>query len=366
LEVDTAGDGRWAHLRDVVVPANSSSFVQFSPKEFGTWVRLTPDRAARRVTAFFHYRVKDQRSNRASRIFAGIATPSDRETSTGLLHVGAGKDSALRLLAGPSTGGRSEFYELNGKMQLVKVDDASRAAAMRTNAAIPNTLLGADAASAYYLDPQGRRWRLPKGAPAFDAPDVLREDRACREVCTERNLLNVHGSFYEMPAENAGGFYKIRPIATHNLRVSDYASYRGLLVLSGVKRTARGEHIVRSEDARHALWVGSVDDLWKLGKPRGAGGPWLNSVVSAHQASDPYLMTGYDRKTVTLSHTGQSPVKMRIEADVAGTGDWVTYAEFTVAPRHPLKHRFPDGFGAYWVRVVADREVVASAQFLYE
>ena len=38
-----------------------------------------------------------------------------------------------------------------------------------------------------------------------------------------------------------------------------------------------------------------------LGKPRGDGGPWKDTKVKAGTASDPYLMTAYDRKSLTLS-----------------------------------------------------------------
>ena len=40
-----------------------------------------------------------------------------------------------------------------------------------------------------------------------------------REVVTERDLFNCAGTFYELPADNAGGFAMVRPIATHNASV---------------------------------------------------------------------------------------------------------------------------------------------------
>lgn len=46
--------------------------------------------------------------------------------------------------------------------------------------------------------------------------------RICREVATERDLFNCHGTFYELPAENADGYAKIRPIASHSFRIHDY------------------------------------------------------------------------------------------------------------------------------------------------
>jgi hypothetical protein len=111
---------------------------------------------------------------------------------------------------------------------------------------------------------------------------------------------------------------------------------------------------------------GVVDDLWQFGKPRGVGGPWRDTAVKANEPSDAYLMTGYDQKRVTLAQTGSGSVRMRVEVDISGSGDWVTYREFDVPAGKPVDHRFPAAFGAYWVRVVANKDATATAQFTYE
>jgi hypothetical protein len=146
----------------------------------------------------------------------------------------------------------------------------------------------------------------------------------------------------------------------------DLCSWRGLLVLAGVAADApAGPHVVRSDDGRCALWFGVVDDLWQLGKPRGEGGPWQDTPVRAGQPSDPYLMTGYDRKELALSHAGGRPVRFAVEVDLTGDGDWAPYQTFDVEPGRPLAHQFPDGFNAYWVRVTASADVPATAQLRY-
>jgi hypothetical protein len=186
-----------------------------------------------------------------------------------------------------------------------------------------------------------------------------------REVCTERNLLNAGGTFYELPAENAGGFIKVRPIATHNRRIHDFASYRGLLVLSGIADDAKGDRIIHSDDGKCALWVGAVDDLWAFGKPRGVGGPWLKTAVKANTPSDAYLATGFDQKRLTLSHSSKAAVSFKVEADFSGTGSWSEVVTLKVKPGETLEHKFPNAFGAYWLRVVADTDTTATAQFEY-
>jgi hypothetical protein len=77
-------------------------------------------------------------------------------------------------------------------------------------------------------------------------------------------------------------------------------------------------------------------------------------------------MTSYDKKRVSLSHQSAASVKMRLEVDLTGDGNWVTYQEFPVAPGQTAEHIFPQAFSAYWVRAVADKDTVASAIFTYE
>lgn len=364
IEVDKRGDGTWQTLRSITVPPGGYTWTSFSAEEAAPWVRLKAPSTATKVTAFFYYRGDDRRGATADPIFAALADPGDTQLSGGLLHARGDNQRVLRFAAMDQTGDIS-CYDLDAQLRLAPVDDSEAMPWMKANVAIPEGVLTTDAASVFYVDDQGR-WRLPKGAAALDEAGLLGDERICREVCTERDLFNAHGTFYELPADNAGGFAKIRPIATHNRRIKDYASYRGLLVISGLKANATGEHVVRSTDDKCALWVGAVDDLWKLGKPRGYGGPWKDSPVKAGRASDPYLMAGYDQKQVTLRHASDESVSFRIEVDLTGDSHWATYGEFPVEPGEAHVHQFPREFGAYWVRVVADRDTVATAEFIYD
>lgn len=365
LEVDAKGDGRWTKLREVSVPANASAWVEFAAKETGAWIRLTPDRDAAKATAFFHYRDEDRRATEAAPVFAGVATATDKSASAGLLFARGGDFKTLRFVPEGSAGD-ANCYDLDGDLKLRRVNDPAGAAWLRKNVPIAVPLITADAASMLYTDETGKRWRLPKGERALDEAGGFGSARLSREVCTERNLLNAGGTFFELPAENAGGFIKLRPIATHNRRIHDFASYRGLLVLSGITDGVNGEHIIRSDDGKCALWVGAVDDLWHFGKPRGVGGPWLKTSVKADVPSDAYLATGYDKKRLTLSHQLRQVVRFKVEADFTGTGAWAEVVSLDVKPDEQREFNFPEAFGAYWVRVAADRDTVATAQFAYE
>lgn len=365
LEVDTKGDGRWTKLREVSVPAHGSAWLQFSAQETGVWIRLTTDRAAAKITAFFHYRAEDPRPATAAAIFNGIAAPNEKAASAGLLFARGGDHKTLRFVPENSPD-ETNCYDLGADLKFRRVNDAAGVVWMRKNVAIAPPLIKADAASMLYTDAAGKRWRLPKGDPALAEPDQSGPARLCREVCTERNLLNVGGTFYELPAENAGGFIKIRPISTHNRRIHDFASYRGLLVLSGIAPEATGPHILRSDDGRCAVWAGAVDDLWQFGKPRGRGGPWLETPVKAGVASDAYLATGYDHKTLTLAHNSENTVTFKVEADFTGTGQWNEFTALDVKPGEKLQYKFPAAFGAYWLRMISAADTVATAQLDYE
>jgi hypothetical protein len=366
IEVDVQGRGAWQTLRSVEVPAHGYAWTEFAAAETGVWVRVQASRDCSKATAFFHYRNADLRGTNPGELFDGLACPGDQAVNGGLLYARGANFRTLRYIA-RNAAGELGCYDMDAALKLRRADDPAGVAWMWENVAIPERVLSVDAASVLYVDERNRRWRLPKNNPAFDQPGALGVERICREVCTERDLFNVHGTFYELPAENADGFAKIRPIATHNRRIKDYAAYRGLLVLSGVATDAPANpHIVRSADGACTLWVGVVDDLWQLGKPVGHGGPWLNTLVAAGTPSDPYLMTGYDRKSVTFSHNVAETVAFTLEVDFTGTGHWFPYAIFRVPPGQTITHQFPAAYGAYWVRVVSDRACLASAQFSYE
>jgi len=140
-----------------------------------------------------------------------------------------------------------------------------------------------------------------------------------------------------------------------------------MVVLAGTRvGQPADDHHVASGDGEAGLWFGDVDDLWRLGKPRGRGGPWSDTAVEAGQPSDPYLMTGYDRKTLTLAHDASTSVAFTVEVDFVRNGTWCTYQVMEVPAGRALVHRFPDGYSAHWVRLRADRDCRATARFAYE
>ena len=210
------------------------------------------------------------------------------------------------------------------------------------------------------------RLRLPRGNRAFDN---YKNTRCIREVESERELAHIHGTFYELPLEQVGcepRFTMMRPVASHSKLIDDYASWNGLLVMTGISRDAgKSAHVYHDKSHTAAVWLGAIDDLWQLGKPVGVGGPWMQTPVRQDQLSDPYLMTGYDRKTLTLSADKATTVCLWVTVSHY-LDDKLLYKKFQLQPNKPLTYTFPEGFSAHWVYLSADCDCHATAQFVYE
>lgn len=370
FEVDKEGNNIWSPLKNIELKKGEAADIAFSGKETGEWVRVSVS-GATKATVHFYYAEKENRTSIVDPVFAGLADVKENTTGAGLLW-GLGEDRrALGILAGTVTDADFKefgYYELDGNMKLVKKEDAETASFIREKFAIPRNVVTVDDASVLVVDDRGRRWRLPKGDEKYTGLTENGLLRLCREVATERDLFNCSGTFYELPAENADGFAKIRPIASHHFRIYDYTSYRGLLIITGLQNNLQGEndHIIRSEDGKVALWAGVIDDLWKLGKPGGEGGPWKNTTVKAGEPSDAYLIGFYDKRSIELSHQSIKAVTFKIEVEPIGHGPWMKYKEVTVEPGKTFKYIFPDSFQSRWIRFAADTDCKATAWLIYE
>jgi hypothetical protein len=359
LEVDPTGTGEWQTLREI--EAAPSGHILFDPSDAGVWIRLRTKQDAKQITAAFSYRNADPRGTEAAALFDGLAKPGQPLTG-GIVRALDDKSRNMAFAAIDASGAPIGYYELDESLTLKPAAKEGAPKWATSNVTIPgNDFLVIDEASAIFLDEDGKRWRLPKGNIGSHP---LGSYRVAREIVTERDLFNIDGTLYEVPARNAGGFIKARPVATHNRLIHDLCGYRGLLVISGIATDAPASnpHILRSTDGKTALWAGGIDDLWKLGKPRGIGGPWKDTAVKAGEPSDPYLMTAYDKKSLTLKTS--APATITAEIDITGNGDWTTYRTFKVDGE--TSHVFPEAFSAYWIRFRSNQGCTATATLLYQ
>ena len=359
LEVDATGKGGWRPLREI--EAAPSVHIVFEPSDAGVWIRLRTKQDAKHITAAFSYRKADPRGTGADAIFAGLAKPGQPLTG-GTVRALNDHSRNMAFSATDASGAPIGHYELDESLTLKPAAKEGAPKWVATRVTMPeNDFVVIDQASAIFLDEDGKRWRLPKGDIGSHP---LGNHRVAREIVTERDLFNIDGTLYEVPARNAGGFIKARPVTTHNRLIHDLCGYRGLLVMSGIAMDApaTNPHILRSTDGKTALWAGAIDDLWKLGKPRGIGGPWKDSAVKAGEPSDPYLMTAYDKKSLTLKTS--APATITAEIDITGNGNWTTYRTFKVDGE--TTHLFPDAFSAYWIRFRSAQDGTASATLVYE
>ncbi|MEZ5967338.1 MAG: hypothetical protein R3F56_26105 [Planctomycetota bacterium] len=208
-------------------------------------------------------------------------------------------------------------------------------------------------------DGRWTRYRLPKGSQSWDHTWNT-EWMRIREAQTERYLMDAFGLFYDLPGMVYGQrVFGIRPIASHLRIVPDFCHYRGVLVLAGDQTdNAVGQ-------PQSGLWLGGIDDLWRFGKPAGWGGVWRKTSVLGGQASDPFLMTGFEHKGLHLRNEGGAATRVRIEVDFLGDGSFAPYAVVELAAGQYLHHEFETGFSAHWVRLVAEGPAILTAQFHY-
>ncbi len=204
-----------------------------------------------------------------------------------------------------------------------------------------------------------KRYRLPKGSHSFDHAWNT-EWMRIREVQTERFILDAHGIFYELPMMTYGGFvWGIKPIAYHLRIVPDFCFWRGMFVMAGDQT----DHSVGQPQS--GLLFQNIDDLWNYGKPTGWGAVWQDDMVEANAVSDPFLMTGFDKKTLHLKNKSNEEIEFTIEVDFMGNEEWDTYKVIEVKGNEYSHYIFPDGYSAHWVRIRVNKKSKVTAQFIY-
>ena len=370
LELDRAGDGSWEPYHSLAVPPEGYEFHIFPRDLAAEWIRVRADRRCS-ATAYFHYWSPRTDSSEPARFDALADAGAPANYAGGIIRPAAHNRSLQWLAAVVSPRGEK------GAAEYVEVDlqDADGFAFHRPAESREREVLEVaavrqdfqvDEASVIVRDGQGQRYRLPKGPAEFDTPFPTGWPRAVRECASERFLANIHGTFYEIPrGAGAPDFRRIKPVCSHRKLIADFCSWRGLLVLCGTRLGPRRDGQFFADQQHRGLWFGALDDLWKLGKPAGRGGPWLRTPVRAGEPSDPYLLTGYDRKRLQLAHDADADVAFRVDIDFDHSG-FHAYQEITVPRGKVVRRELPQGFHAHWIRFLTDKPCRATAQLTYD
>lgn len=355
IEMDRAGSGVWEKIECINVPKNSYKFYVFPSEIKAQWVRLVSDTECK-VTATFHLD-QNNYSPLDKEMFAGIVDIDNNVKTKGGLIRPAKHNLNLQVIANDT------YYEVDEKLDFYKINDQDKY--IETSKILQTTIDYMVDDASVIVERAGTRVRLPKGSTHYD--NFYRNGvRGIRELVTERYVMNVHGSFYEVPQKKFPidlNLNFIRPISTHNKAIIDFCTWRGLLVISGVNAKPKADnHVYKSKDGKVSLWFGSIEDLWSLGKPIGVGGPWLNTKVKKGQYSDQYLMTGYDKKKLELIADTDVEITAEINVDFEG---WYVFKTFRLKAGEKMVYNFPDGFNAHWIRFKPNDDCLVTAQLEY-
>jgi hypothetical protein len=368
LQIDENGDNHWKKLTSIDLNKHTYQYYIFKTDLKAEWIRLVPDKSSK-LTAAFHYTDANlKKSDKSDPMFNGLAD-IDEEGEVSHAKLYSNKTNFdLSVFQGEIKQGK---FSQNKAYEFSKWDfnfksgfrDSTALGALKTK-----DIWSVDEASVILRTKDGVL-RLPKGNPKYSAKLPSGTTRVIREVESERELANICGTFYEVPLFKVGQepLYKMmRPVATHNKQISDYNTWNGLMVMSGVKKEAQpSEHIYRSKDNAIGLWFGGIDDIWNFGKPIGQGGPWKNSEIKAEELSDPYLMTGYDKKRLEMKADKDVELSLYVHINHY-LEEPVLFKKFDLKADQKLSYEFPEGFSAHWVQVKSDQDCRATAWFVYD
>ena len=152
-------------------------------------------------------------------------------------------------------------------------------------------------------------------------------------------------------------------MCTHLRTIPDYCSFRGMFAVGGNETTPNQDNYLYAGQPQSGVWFGKTDDLWNWGKPSGWGGVWRRTAVAAGETSDPFLMTGYDKKVLHLI-TDKPGSSVTLEVDPLGDGAWQKMESIRIEGGYKY-FVFPTGFSAHWVRLTSQAAQTISAEFVY-
>jgi hypothetical protein len=205
-------------------------------------------------------------------------------------------------------------------------------------------------------------YRLPKGSYTYDpVHGWFTEWPRIRAIGTGPLLLNMHGTFFDFPASfSRGNAQGVRPLATHLHYTTDFTEWNGRVVLAG-DDTSILQNLLAARPQSNLRFLDRAQLQTDFGPSAGWGGMWMDDAVKAGEPSDPFLVTGFDRRWLHLAHSAGSDAIVTLELDALGDGTW---RELTTVPMPAAGYTslaVPADAGPGWLRVKANREGIATA-----
>jgi len=178
-------------------------------------------------------------------------------------------------------------------------------------------------------------------------------------------LADIAGILYQLqfeynPAAGLGqlGGLRPKPISRHNQRIFEFSIWQGLIGFGreDLYPQATGGGSGDTGFPNTGLDFYREEDLWNWGDLKGYGGVWKNTSVGAGETSDPFLINGFDQKTIHLET--DAATDYTIQVDPIGDGSWKNYDTVSFSGA---------GYDAYimtgdavWVRVKSSNAVTAT------
>jgi hypothetical protein len=355
VEIDRAGNNQWQPYHTITVPAHGYRYYIFPAGRDAGWVRVKANKQCV-ASAFFHFSATGH--DKADSLFSSLAGIDETGEVRASLIRPAAHNKNLQII---QTGKESNKKYAEVDASLTFLSPAPDSLQRLEQILKVKRDFEVDDASVIIHDKTGS-FRLPKTSAQYDQPFAGGWPRGARELESERFMLNAHGTFYEIGRES--GYAAIRPITTHKRKIMDFCTWRGLLVISGTSAHAQPDgHYFQDAAHSNGLWFGAIDDLWKLGKPVGEGGLWKNTAAKANTPSLPFLMTGYDKKTISLKADKAVTITLEVDTDLTG---WHIYKEIKIPAGKTIQHVFPEGYSAHWIRATVNKDCIATIWLKYE
>ncbi len=227
------------------------------------------------------------------------------------------------------------------------------------------------------------RYRLPKASHSYDgAHGWNTEWPRIRDIGEASLLMTMHGAFWKFPktfsVKQTSG---IAPRSNYLKVIGDFTRWtihadetNTDCVVFGCDDTANSEFLnkrkakgnIAGPQSQSNLWFVEPTKLDDLGPVIGRGGVWVNDDIKASQTSDSFLVAGFERKGLHLSHRSPGDAVFELAVDEAGDGQWKSHKTVTVAEQEPVWVDLSELTSATWIRLSSDRDLVgATAWFQF-